>query len=149
MSRQQQGDVHLFQTIEDGEITVENGLVQMDGGLETAAYLSLFGGNENDDGLEGNVNNWWANFSENETSRQYRSETQFIIRENVLTSLTLLRIEQAAIRDLQWFLDEGVANEVNVTATIPKLNTLKLDIEINALGNVSNFQFVENWRASI
>ena len=52
----QQGDVLLFQTVDDGEINIENGVVEMSGGLETAAYLSLYGGNEDDDGREARQN---------------------------------------------------------------------------------------------
>ena len=37
----QQGDVRLFQTNDGGEITVENGLVEMSGGLETCAFVDM------------------------------------------------------------------------------------------------------------
>jgi len=57
----QQGDVKLFQTTDDGDIYVVNGIVEMSGGLETSAYLSLFGGNEDDDGSDGSPFSWWAN----------------------------------------------------------------------------------------
>ena len=50
MTTVQQGDVLLFQTIDDGNVEVINGIITMSGGLDTAAYLSLFGGNEEDDG---------------------------------------------------------------------------------------------------
>jgi hypothetical protein len=48
----QEGDVHLFQTVNDGDICVVGGLVEMSSGLDTAAYISLFGGNEQDDGTK-------------------------------------------------------------------------------------------------
>ena len=61
---EQQGDVSLFQTNDDGNIEVEGGIVTMGGGLETSAYLSLFGGNEDDDNRTDNPANWWGNIDE-------------------------------------------------------------------------------------
>lgn len=143
----QQGDVRLFQTVDDGEISVSGGLVAMDGGLETAAYLSLFGGNENDDGGSESVVTWWGNLSETEAVRQYRSETQNLLRALPATSGNLRRIEEAAGRDLAWFLSEGVASSVDVAASIPALNRVRLDVTIRAEGEESTFEFSANWKA--
>ena len=145
----QQGDVYLFQTDDDGEINVTGGIVEMNGGLETAAYLSLFGGNENDNGLDQNENEWWGNISEVQPSRKYRSETQNLLRSIPATSGNLRRLEDSASRDLAWFVQENVASSVTIVATIPELNTLKLTVNINAEGRESNFEFIENWKVSI
>ena len=131
----QQGDVILGQTPDDGEISVVGGLVGMSGGLETAAYLSLFGGNE-----EGE---WWANFSESDPLRRYDSETQAVLDGLPATSGNLLKLEDAAERDLAWFVSEGVAKEVTVSATMPGLNRVNLTINIDG-GSVA---FVANWGA--
>lgn len=143
----QEGDVKLFQTDDDGEITVENGLVEMSGGLETAAYLSLFGGNEDDDGRADNPANWWANLDEVDPTRQYHSETQNLLQALPATTGNLRRIEDAAGRDLAWFVDSGVASSVSVSASIPGINRIKLTIDIEAVGQESSFEFVENWKA--
>lgn len=140
----QQGDVRLFQTNDEGEILVEGGLVAMNGGLETAAYLSLFGGNEDDDGRADNPAQFWGNFSEIQTARQYRSETQYLLKAIPATSGNLRRIEDAARRDLAWFVEARVATSVIVSATIPALNSVALTVEINQ----ERFEFVENWRAN-
>ena len=76
----QQGDVVLFQSLDDGEIVIEGGLATMDGGLQTAVYLSLFGGNEDDDGLAQNPKTWWANLDENQPVLRYRSRLQNLLR---------------------------------------------------------------------
>lgn len=149
MSNLQQGDVKLFQTLNEGDITVEDGLVEMSGGLETAAYLSLFGGNEKDDGRQNNSKTWWGNIDELDSARQYRSETQHLVESLPLITSNLRRVEDAATRDLQWFLDGNIANKVEVVASIPALNTLKLNIVIEALGEESRFEFVENWKADL
>jgi len=73
-------DVYLFQTNDDGEICIENGIVSLTGGLDTAAYLSLFGGNEQDDGSQNTSLNYWGNILENDKAFQYRSQTQYLLR---------------------------------------------------------------------
>jgi phage gp46-like protein len=145
----QQGDVKLFQTDNDGEINVRDGLVQMGGGLETAAYLSLFGGNEDDDGLAENTKTWWGNLDEIDPARQYRSETQNLLRAIPATSGNLRRIEDAAGRDLAWFITERVASSISVSASIPGVNRIKLTVDIEADGDESRFEFVENWKANV
>jgi len=144
---EQQGDVSLFQTDDDGNITVEGGIVTMGGGLETSAYLSLFGGNEDDDGRADNQANWWANIDEVDPAREYRSETQNLLQALTATSGNLRRIEDAANRDLSWFITNKVASSVNVVASIPGINRIKLTIDIEAQGEESSFEFVENWKA--
>jgi len=140
----QEGDVLLYQTNDDGEISVTNGLVEMSGGLRTAAYLSLFGGNEDDDGLADNNKTWWGNITETEKSRKYISETQNLLESLPITSGNLLRVEDAAKRDLAWFKNEGVATDINVSASILGLNMIELAINIDQ----ETFKFVENWRTT-
>lgn len=143
----QQGDVSLFQTDDEGDITVEGGIVTMSGGLETSAYLSLFGGNEDDDGRADNPANWWANIDEVDTAREYHSETQNLLQALAATTGNLRRIEDAANRDLAWFITSKVASSINVDASIPGINRIKLTIDIEAQGEESSFEFVENWKA--
>lgn len=144
----QQGDVALFQTNDDGNITVTNGVVEMSGGLETAAYLSLFGGNEDDDGRDDNPNDWWGNLDEGELDRQYHSETQNLLQSIPATTNNLLRIEDAANRDLSWFVDGKIASSITVSVTMPGLNRVSISIKIEANGVESSFNFVENWKAA-
>ena len=55
-----QGDVLLVSTPDDGDIVLEDGLIQDCRNFDTAAYLSLFGGNEDD--LNGkSKETWWGN----------------------------------------------------------------------------------------
>lgn len=138
----QQGDVKLFQTDDGGEVIIENGVVEMSGGLETAAYLSLFGGNEDI------LLNWWGNIDEIDPDRQYRSETQNLLQSLPATTGNLIRIEDAAKRDLAWFITKKVASTVSVIVTIPGLNQIKIIVDIEARGEHSNFEFVENWNAT-
>ena len=144
----QQGDVLLFQTTDGGGITVENGVVEMSGGLGVAAYLALFGGNEDDDGRADNPANWWGNLDEIDPARQYRSETQHLLQAIPATSGNLRRIEDAAGRDLAFFTENSIASSVTVAASIPGVNRIMLDISIEAQGLESSFAFVENWKVA-
>jgi len=134
----QQGDVRLFQTQDDGDIEVENGVVSMDGGIETAAYLSLFGGQ-----------GWWGNIDEPLIARQYNATTGALIDGLPATSNNLRRIEAAALEDLNWFLTERVANSVEVVASLIGPKKIKLNVAIEANGNINVFEYVENWQASV
>lgn len=144
----QQGDVSLFQTNDGGNILVEEGLVAMSGGLETAAYLSLFGGNEEDDSSANTPFSWWGNIDEEESARQYRSETQNLLHGLPAVSGNLRRIEDAARNDLAWMLEIPIASSVEVEATIPALNTVQIQIDIEANGVQTSFKFTENWQAT-
>jgi len=142
-------DIFLFQTIDDGEINVEDGIIEMSGGLDTAAYLSLFGGNEDCSGRATCPFSWWGNFAEIDKANQYVSETQYLLKSLPVTTGNLSRIKDAATRDLQWFLDKKIASSVTVTVSIPALNTVKINVNIIAQGLESSFEFVENWKAMI
>jgi len=143
----QQGDISLFQTPDGGDITVDSGIVIMGGGLNTAVYLSLFGGNEDDDGRPNNSANWWGNIGEENPSREYHSETQNLLQGLPATTGNLKRLQDAAVRDLAWMLNDSAASYINVVASIPGVNKIKLTIDIEALGQESRFEFVENWKA--
>ena len=144
----QQGDVLLIQTNDNGEISVVNGVVGMSGSFETAAYMSLFGGNEDDDGRAGNSESWWGNIDEIDPAFRYVSETQNLLQAIPATSANLLRIEEAARRDLAWFTDKNIASSVTVSVSIPALNRVTIVVDIEALGEESSFKFTENWRAA-
>lgn len=148
MASTQQGDVLLFQTVNDGDISVVNGVVEMTAGFETAAYVSLFGGNIEDDGTAANALTWWGNLDETEPAKKYVSETQHLLDLLPPTSSNLLKLEAAASRDLQWFTDENIASSVTVVVTIPALNAVNFDIKILAEGQETSFNFTENWKAA-
>ena len=132
------GDVKLFQTNDGGEVTVEQGIMEMTGGLETAAYLSLFGGDEQG-------RDWWGNKLETEPARKETSETQELLRSIPLTTGNLLRLQDAAVRDLQWMLDASAATSVEVAVSMPSLNHVDFTIQING---DETLEFSENVKSS-
>jgi len=142
----QRGDVLLYQSNDGGEINVEAGLIEMSGGLETALYLSLFGGNEDCSGRETCPFTWWGNRDEIDPALMYKSETQFLLKELPATTGNLGRIEQAVKRDTKWLIDKKVASSVIISVTIPAINSINISVDIEAQGILSSFDFVENWK---
>lgn len=140
MVNDQQGDVVLSQTPDDGEINVAGGLVEMDGGLRTTVYISLFGGNEDDSGAAKSPYNWWGNIGER---RQIRSETQHLLQSIPASSGNLLRVEAAVLRDLAWLISDNIAKKITARAIIPAYNSVKIIITIDDL----DLEFVDNWSA--
>jgi phage gp46-like protein len=139
-------DVHLFHTPDGGDIKYTNGQAVMADGLETAAYLSLFGGNEDDNGTEATEHlQWWGNLDEPIADRRQRSATQSLLRALPATSGNLGRARDAAERDLAWF-KQGFADSVTVVASIPARNTLKLEVTIVIGSNKVTFPFFERWQ---
>jgi phage gp46-like protein len=141
-------DLLLFHTADGGEIELINGQPTMSDGLATAAYLSLFGGNELDSGLQGDDRKqWWANLSETDPARMYRSRTQCLLRAIPAIPANLRRVEDAASSDLAWFLDE-VASAVDVAASMPALNRVVIAIKITVASAVYELSFASKWSAA-
>lgn len=123
-------DVLLRQTNDGGDVTIQGGLLLLSEGLETAVYLSLFGGNEDDPAETDTSLQWWGNVLETEPELAYRSETQFLIKSLPAIPANLRRVEQAAARDLKWLTDTGNAQSVTAEATIPAVNRIALALVI-------------------
>lgn len=141
-------DVRLFHTKDGGEIEIVRGLVTMADGLETAVYLSLFGGNERDRGLAADDRlQWWGNLDEPDESRKCRSETQALLRSLPATAANLRRIDDAVTRDLDWLKSE-IASSVETTVTMPAANAIAVDVAILVKsGTKYQFQFGTSWGA--
>lgn len=139
-------DVRLYQASGDGgETTWINGQPVTAEGLETAAYLSLFGGNQDDSGLtDGEAVMWWANFEEPVAARRQRSQLQSLLRGIPATPSNLLRLEDAATADLAWMTTELKA-KVTVEATMPALNAVNMHIAITIGDSTYPFDFPSSW----
>ncbi len=141
-------DVLLFQTDNDGDMEIEDGIATLTPGLGVTAYLALFGGNEEDDGSQTTPKQYWGNLDETNDSRKYRSATQNILNTAPPIPANLGKLEDAAIKDLNFFITDNIASDVSVTVVMPGLNRVKYTIKITAEGFENEFEFVENWRAS-
>jgi len=131
-------DVLLFQTPDDGDVSIDGGQFQLTDGLETAVYLSLFGGNWQDDGSEGNPLQWWGNADVIDPLQRQTSRTQYLLQSLSATSGNLKRVEDAAAADLAW-LPERYA--VTISTSVPERNKVQFVIQINDL----TVTILEDW----
>ena len=128
-------DVILRQTPDNGDICVEAGVVETDGGLVTSAYLSLFNGSD-----------WWGDLLETDPNFQYPSRFEQLLSGLPATTGNLQRLADAAVRDLNYLVDVGAASDVTATATMPGVDRIMISGVISAIGEETDFQFVANWR---
>ena len=56
-----EGDLLLYDTPDGGDIRITEGFIASDRTFGTAVYLSLFGGNKEDNGRVRNRRTWWGN----------------------------------------------------------------------------------------
>lgn len=123
-------DVYIFDTYDGGEVTAD---LEIRDGLESSAYLSLFGGNIEDDGLQKSTRTWWGNLGENEEARIYRATTAHLLAVLPPTSSNLRRIEDAAKRDLAWMSYFNLSEKIQATASMPGRNQVHLKVSIEGL----------------
>lgn len=142
-------DVRLYSTPNGGEINCVNGMLELGDGLETAVYLSLFGGNDHDSGLEGTKHlQWWGNLSEQDPNRRYRSETQYLLRSIPAVTGNIRRIQDAVTTDLAWMTETGLAKSISVSVSMPGVN--QVSISIVAIINDQQFplRFAAPWKVN-
>ena len=139
-------DVRLFHTVDGGEIDyTEDGRFVLDDSPATAAYLSLFGGNERDGGGASTERlQWWGNLTEGVEVRHLRSETQHLLRSLAAVTSNLRRIEDVVGRDLAWMTNE-LGAKVEVQASMPAVRRVDLDITIEIDGTTTELRFLAPW----
>lgn len=139
-------DVHHF--IDDdgdgGNIEVVAGQVTLSDGLVPFVTLSLFGGNERDPGGGDERFEWWGNKLEEDESKKYRSRTQHLLRSLPLVPSNLRRIEDAVLSDLASLVEVDVATKIAVVATIPALNTVRIEASVQVNDERHDFVFTRS-----
>lgn len=149
VDRRTQGDVLMWHEPDGGNIGCVGGIVTLTLGLETATYLSLFGGNEDDSGLaDGDREQWWANFEELDKRRHQRSRTQYILGGGEpCTPANLSRVEDAVSADLAWMRTE-IGAAIVVAVSITGVNRVAIAVTIT-IGTTTYrpFKFDAPWGA--
>lgn len=124
------GDVLLQSTLDGGDIVIENGLVKDCRNFDTAAYLSLFGGNKKDLNARPKET-WWGNLIPG-TKRNEWMQSEFAATVNglPLTSGNLLKARQAAERDLDWIKKDAGADKISASLKAENPARVRLEVEI-------------------
>lgn len=141
----QQGDVQFVNTFDGGEICFENGKIAMSGGLETAVFLSLFGGNISTGFF--NRTTYWGDVWETDGAFFAKGETERVVLDNVLSRNSLLLLKDAITRDLSWILEKNVATDIVIDVQVLTPNVVRVFLEISADGVQNDITFNLNWLA--
>lgn len=128
-------DILLRHAGDGGDLEAIGGRLTLTESPEVAAYLSILGGNERDGGGDADEHlEWWGNKIEQVPARRLRSRTQKLLASLPLVPANLLRFEAAASADLAWFTESKIATYAGAAASIPALNTLRLELRIEIDG---------------
>jgi len=148
-----QGDLLLKNTLDGGDIELtDDDLFVSDQGFDTAIYLSLFGGNELDNGSDSTKpKTWWGNLTETDNpERKIISHTQFIITGLPATPANLNKLKEAIKADLQWMVNELIIDTLNITVTIATKSRVNIIIEgIKNKKKIFGTKFEQNWLAKL
>lgn len=122
-----------------------------DTGLETAVVLSLFTDRRaaSDDPMPDGADRrgWWADGLGSDARDRIGSRLWLLWREKQLPSV-LVRARQYAEESLAWLVTDGVARRVEVLATNPRRELLRLDIGIERPDAPPvRFRFDSFWRS--
>lgn len=143
-----EGDVLLKDSPDGGEIEIKDGLISCDKGFSTAVYLSLFGGNEDDKGLAESNKGFWGNCLGDKKTRLV-SRFQNVIKGCPLTPKNVLAACSAAKDDLDWMLEDKIADDISVTGRILSVTNANFHVKImKQNANVIETEFGVNWEAN-
>lgn len=127
------------------------GLTQ-DDGMETAVIISLFTdrrANADDSIPDGSndLRGWWADSFNEVEHDKIGSRLWLLGREKQLPAV-LVRAREYAMEALQWLVDDGVAESIEVVASNPRGGLLALTVSVfRPLQPVSQFRFDYFWKS--
>jgi phage gp46-like protein len=146
-----EGDLLLAETPDGGEVAIENELFACDRSFNTAVYLSLFGGDKDDNGKVKNSKTWWGNTLDGtQENEKLVSRFQAVISGLPMTAKNIQEAESAASLDLKWITDEGIAEKIKVSGRAVTLSRFALRVDIQSGGkSIYENTFSLFWKAGI
>lgn len=144
------------------DLGLAGGDLAIDNGLKTAVMLSLFTDRlaEPDDALPDGTDRrgWWADLPLQPTAGPVSARKDMIgsrlwlLAREKATELTRQRAMAYAREALQWMLDDGIAEDVSVSATWGGLDRLDMAIAVSqrgAGGNRVDHRFDVFWQSEL
>lgn len=130
-ARRSLADVRLVFTELGADLALEGGDLVLEQGLRTAIVTSLFSDAraEDKDPLppeEVSRRGWWA-----DTAEDRFGSLLWLLQREKITSTTIERARQYAREALQWMVEDGIAERVEVEAERLTLNTIGIGIRIH------------------
>lgn len=136
----------------NGDFQIAKNDLVLDEGLETAVIISLFcdryvAPEELPDG-EIDSNGYWGDIANQNPSDKTGSKLWTLKREKSLP-LVAKRAKEYAEEALRWMIEDGVTNEVIVTASIVKTGVLLISVSIVRPKNTVDFRYDYLWQQQI
>lgn len=132
-------DILLYENGNGGEIAIDNNDIALSEQLYQQVYLCLFGGNIEADTRGDEIpselrNDWWGNslLFANNKAKQFNSETERALNNNVLNSSGRVNILRAVENDLKYF--KKTAN-VAIDVLIDDRNKVRITIKLTQPNN--------------
>jgi phage gp46-like protein len=146
-----EGDLLLEDTPDGGDIRIENDLFVSDRSFNTAVYISIFGGNKDDNGKVKNDKTWWGNtLGDTVENEKLVSRFQAIIFGLPMTTKNIQEAETAAVLDLNWLIKEGAADKIITAGRATGRNRFALTVQIRSGGkSIYENTFSLFWRSGI
>jgi len=147
-------DLFLCENGSGGDFLFINNDFVLTDGFSNQIYLAWFGGNtggeesdREDVPQSEQRTDWWGNnlFFEQDLEFKFKSELETTLTNTELSSNGRLAIEDTAKADLDFLRDFG---DVEIIATIPDVDTLKLTAKIQQPNNEENQTFTFIWDAT-
>ena len=154
-----QGDIRLVfdPTVGHGDVVVADRDLERDDGLETAVTISLFSNRRADSedvlpDADGSREGWWADRADPEdTNPDYIGSKLWLLGRGKFVTNLPARAEEFAGEALQWMIDDGVASEVQVSAS--RASTYELSIAVRIVRpeavTATFFRYFYNWQNQI
>jgi len=151
------------QGLQQGDFLFSDNDLEMDDGLATAVLISLFTDqlvSDEDEIPNANINQafidkrgWWGDLiNPDEVGDQIGSKL-WLLERSKTDEDSLTNAEEYALTALNWFIDDGIAKDIVVTAERNQMNgieVLSLLVQIIKVdGNKVNFTFDDLWGATI
>lgn len=144
------GDVFLEGEGGVGDLVVENGLVQDCRDFSTSVYLSLFGGNAEDDAGR-DTETWWGNLIPGTMENEKMFSSFYAITSGLpLNSGNIKKAVAAAERDLHWMIKEGIADDIEATISAENIKQIHLTVRVSKEGkNVFKDTYSFQWQGAM
>lgn len=144
------GDVLLRSSGDGATIVIEDGLVKDCRNFDTAVYLSLFGGNEDDLNARPEKT-WWGNLIPGTRRTEWmHSEFGASVTGRAITSGNLKMAGDAAKRDLEWVKNEAGADEINARLHAVSQQRATLTVEImKDSASMAGGSFETQWQEAV
>lgn len=129
------------------DISIENGDIKGTFGLDTALYVSLFTDARATDqqlSIPENRRGWLGNLASPVEGRQLGGYL-WLVEQRRLNQNTLNEIVDSARKSLQWMVEDGLCNSVNVSGVIVPTLGIQLNIIITSKEGVTETHYVKLW----